>query len=295
MKLTRTAIALSVFALGLSIYNILGEPNRSQAAYQPIQQQSNRVAENVTYEQVISQLSAQVLDLEARLRALESKDPTTMNSSFAQADFEQAVLEVIAQKQARDKAEMLSKDPAYAFYENLPQDYELKLKTDPDYAMQVNKELHAKILDSSLSAQVRLSAMGQLQMNMYVLNKTQMHHYNHEVVDAIMRIAQQNPDEALKVQALEVIVNTPLTDARVADSFASIIEKEQNEYLRSMAADGLMLQYYQAKNKQPELQRRLAQQILSLYQQGDSKLQTLFKNNLFSDDMLAELSAQAGN
>ncbi|MBD1584421.1 hypothetical protein [Pseudoalteromonas sp. S16_S37] len=295
MKRAHIAIIISLFALGLSLYNVLSPSSGNHIAFNTPVSQPEHGQKAAQYEQVIDTLSAQVLELEARLRAMEQKRVGQSNDLTGQDNFEQSVLAVLEKKHAREKAEALNNDPAYAFYENLPQDYELKLKTDPDYALQVNKELNAKILDSSLNARARLAAMGQLQMNMYVLNKTQMSHYNYETVDAILRIAQQSTDEALKVQALEVITNTPLTDARVADSFVSIIEKEQNEYLRSMAADGLMLQYYQAKNKQPELRRRLAQQILSLYQHGDSKLQTLLKNNMFNDEMLAELNAQAGN
>ncbi|NOU52182.1 hypothetical protein HG263_16760 [Pseudoalteromonas sp. JBTF-M23] len=295
MKHAYIAMLISAFALVLSLYNVLNPSDSNQTAHKAPAYHPEHSEKAVQYEQVISTLSAQILDLEARLRAIE-QTPVAHNSQFAeQGNFEQSVLTVLKKKQAREREEALNNDPAYAFYENLPQDYELKLKTDPDYALQVNKELNAKILDTSLNARARLAAMGQLQMNMYVLNKTQMHHYNYETVDAIMRIAQQSTDEALKVQALEVITNTPLTDARVADSFVAIIEKEQNEYLKSMAADGLMLQYYQAKNKQPELRQKLAQQILSLYQHGDGKLQALLKNNMFNDEMLAELNEQVVN
>lgn len=286
---------MSALALGLSIYGLVAQFKPSTATQVVMTQKPASRDTNESYEQIINTLNAQVFNLEARLRIIEQHRVASDSDMVKPANFEQAVLAVLEQKQAREQEEMRNKDPAYAFYENLPKDYELKLKTDPEYALQTNKDLNAKILDSSLSAHERLSAMGQLQMNMYVLNKTQMRYYNYETVDAILRIAQQSDDEAIKVQALEVITNTPLTDARVAENFVSIIEKEPNEYLRSMAADGLMLQYYQSKNKQPELNLQLAQQILSLYQQGDSKLKNLLKNNMFNEDMLTELNEQVGN
>ncbi|CAH9053653.1 hypothetical protein PSECIP111854_01212 [Pseudoalteromonas sp. CIP111854] len=295
MKQTHIGFVMSALALGLSIYGLVAQFKPSTATQVVMTQKPASRDTNESYEQIINTLNAQVFNLEARLRIIEQHRVASDSDMVKPPNFEQAVLAVLEQKQAREQEEMRNKDPAYAFYENLPKDYELKLKTDPEYALQTNKDLNAKILDSSLSAHERLSAMGQLQMNMYVLNKTQMRYYNYETVDAILRIAQQSDDEAIKVQALEVITNTPLTDARVAENFVSIIEKEPNEYLRSMAADGLMLQYYQSKNKQPELNLQLAQQILSLYQQGDSKLKNLLKNNMFNEDMLTELNEQVGN
>ncbi|WP_105170045.1 hypothetical protein [Pseudoalteromonas sp. T1lg23B] len=290
------ALIISLVALAVSLYgvfNLSSEPDEYIARHTQSSSESN-VHQASSQSQVINRLHAQLSALELRIRELEGHNG---NAEYAMAgeQFERAVLSVIEQQQAREREEMRSKDPAYAFYESLPQDYEIKLKTDPDYAQQINRELNAKVLDISLPALERLSAMGQLQMNMYVLNKTQMGDYNYEAVDAILKIAQQSNDEKLKVQALEVIANTPLTDARVADSFVSIVEREQNEYLRSMAAEGLMLQYYQSKSKQPELNRRVAQQILSLYNHGDQKLKSLMKNHMFSDDMLNELNALVGN
>ncbi|CAM4138204.1 hypothetical protein [Pseudoalteromonas byunsanensis] len=291
------ALIISLLALAVSFY---GAFNRSSHYDEDVTMQhtqrnnGNTDQQILPQSQVINRLNAQLSELELRIDDLESRNGYAEHA-MAGDEFERAVLSVIEQQQARERDEMRSKDPAYAFYESLPQDYEIKLKTDPDYAQQINRELNSKVLDSSLPALERLSAMGQLQMNMYVLNKTQMSDYSYEAVDAILKIAQQSSDEKLKVQALEVIANTPLTDARVADSFVAIVEREQNEYLRSMAADGLMLQYYQSKSKQPELNRRVAQQILSLYNHGDLKLKSLLKNHMFSDDMLDELNTLVGN
>ncbi|MCF6437707.1 hypothetical protein [Pseudoalteromonas sp. MMG022] len=293
-KSASVALIISVLALVVSLYGVFNRPQQVESVFMEDTLQSGIERQQLSQSDTIVSLNAQISQLEARLQRLESRDGSDMNMA-PRDNFEQAVLNVIEQQQAREREEMRSKDPAYAFYESLPQDYEIKLKTDPDYAQQVNRELNAKVLDSSLPALERLSAMGQLQMNMYVLNKTQMNDYSFETVDAILKIAQQSSDEKLKVQALEVIAGTPLTDARVADSFVSIVEREENDYLRSMAADGLMLQYYQSKNKQPDLNRRVAQQILALYNHGDQKLKSLMKNHMFSDDMINELNEVLDN
>ena len=68
--------------------------------------------------------------------------------------------------------------------------------------------------------------MSQLQMTMFMLNKTEMPEYDYEAVDAILSIGRNSSDDKVKIQALEVVAHTPVADARVSDSFMSLLEKE---------------------------------------------------------------------
>jgi len=297
------AVVLAALALAVSIYGVFtdnevivtqaGETVSSNNDEYNGQWVENNSNDSVSAE--ILELRRYILDLEERLNNQQFNDVEAPQGMPVQADFQDAVLEVIALKEEQDRQKLKEKNPMYGFYEDLPEDYEIRIKTDPDYARQVGKDLKAQIVDENLSATERLAAMSQLQMTMFMLNKTEMPEYDYEAVDAILSIGRNSSDDKVKIQALEVVAHTPVADARVSDSFMSLLEKEDNDYIRSMAAEGLVAQYYKSQSKQPELSKKVAQDILGLYDNAsDAKLKQLFDNIIGDARMLDELRKAAG-
>lgn len=297
------AVVLAALALAVSIYGVFtgnevmvthtGETGSSNTDEYNGQWAENNSNDSVSAE--ILELRRYILDLEERLNNQQFNDVEVPQGMPVQADFQDAVLEVIALKEEQDRQKLKEKNPMYGFYEDLPEDYEIRIKTDPDYARQVGKDLKAQIVDENLSTTERLAAMSQLQMTMFMLNKTEMPEYDYEAVDAILSIGRNSSDDKVKIQALEVVAHTPVADARVSDSFMSLLEKEDNDYIRSMAAEGLVAQYYKSQSKQPELSKKVAQDILGLYDNAsDAKLKQLFDNIIGDARMLDELRKAAG-
>lgn len=297
------AVVLAALALAVSIYGVFtgnevmvthtGDTSSSNTDEYNGQWVENNSNDSVSAE--ILELRRYILDLEERLNNQQFNDVEAPQGMPVQADFQDAVLEVIALKEEQDRQKLKEKNPMYGFYEDLPEDYEIRIKTDPDYARQVGKDLKAQIVDENLSTTERLAAMSQLQMTMFMLNKTEMPEYDYEAVDAILSIGRNSSDDKVKIQALEVVAHTPVADARVSDSFMSLLEKEDNDYIRSMAAEGLVAQYYKSQSKQPELSKKVAQDILGLYDNAsDAKLKQLFENIIGDARMLDELRKAAG-
>ncbi|TMP43176.1 hypothetical protein CWB96_03470 [Pseudoalteromonas citrea] len=297
------AVALAALALAISVYGVFTDnevivTQAGETVSSNNDEYNGQWAENNSNDSVnaeILELRRYILDLEERLNNQQFNDVEAPQGMPVQADFEDAVLEVIALKEEKDRQKLKEKNPMYGFYEDLPEDYEIRIKTDPDYARQVGKDLKAQIVDENLSATERLAAMSQLQMTMFMLNKTEMPEYDYEAVDAILSIGRNSSDDKVKIQALEVVAHTPVADARVSDSFMSLLEKEDNDYIRSMAAEGLVAQYYKSQSKQPELSKKVAQDILGLYDNAsDAKLKQLFDNIIGDARMLDELRNAAG-
>ncbi|WP_155730912.1 hypothetical protein [Pseudoalteromonas luteoviolacea] len=232
-----------------------------------------------------SALVERIAYLEERVLEIENR---AFSNSPSTESMEETILAVLEEKERKDKAQNREDNPVYGFYEDLPKDYDLKLKTDPEFAMKVSQDLKTKVLDESLSPTERLSAMGQLQMNMYILNRTQGEMFDYETVDAVLDISRNSQDEKLKVQALEVVAHSPIVDSRIAKSLQDIIEKEPNKYMKTMAAEGLIGQYYQSGETSPELKQQLASDILDLYNNSSSSEAQLVMQRLIRDDELLE-------
>ncbi|QPB85732.1 hypothetical protein CWC22_022255 [Pseudoalteromonas rubra] len=246
----------------------------------------------VQKQQHIEQLEEQVRYLQERVLELENR---TFSAPASPEALEDSVLAILEKKEQKERAAHRQSNPVYGFYEDLPDDYEMRLKTDPEYADKLSRQLQQKVLDESLPVIDRLSAMGQLQMNMYVLNRTQMDTMSYDTVDAVIKISRGQYDDKLRVQALDVVAQTPVVDARIARSLLDIVEKEDNDYMRATAAEGLMSQYYQANDEQyPGLKRQLANDILKLYDNDiDNQVYNLMQRMIGDEDLLEQIRKDA--
>ncbi|ALU45979.1 hypothetical protein [Pseudoalteromonas rubra] len=301
---TTLSFTFSVCALGVALYShvtqspALSSTSDVQSAENAsLQGDSERYApveagSLVKKQQHIEQLEEQVRYLQERVLELENR---TFSASSSPDALEESVLAILEKKEQQERAEHRQSNPVYGFYEDLPDDYEMRLKTDPEYADKLGRQLQQKVLDESLPVIDRLSAMGQLQMNMYVLNRTQMDTMSYDTVDAVIKISRGQYDDKLRVQALDVVAQTPVVDARIARSLLDIVEKEENDYMRATAAEGLMSQYYQANDEQyPGLKRQLANDILKLYDNDiDNQVYNLMQRMIGDEDLLDQIRKDA--
>jgi tRNA A37 N6-isopentenylltransferase MiaA len=132
-------------------------------------------------------------------------------------------------------------------------------------------------------------------MNMYILNKSTMPEYDYEVVGNILNLANNSSDEKFKIQAVELSTQTPVLDYRLAEQFTNLLEQDSNDYIRRLAAQGLMAQYYQAQNKQGGYTKQMAQHLLSVYDNtSDNAVRATLDEMMGNQDMLDELRKNAG-
>ncbi|AOT10993.1 hypothetical protein [Pseudoalteromonas luteoviolacea] len=307
MSQTKNNIALGIAssALALTLYNFSMQTSSVPASVADFQSQTDKTQAVVNNAQVADfQDDQKYTDMDnsaliARIEYLEERLLDIENQSFgagaSNGAIEETILAVIAEKERQDRQKRNEDNPVYGFYEDLPKDYDLKLKTDPEYATRVSQDLRGKVLDQSLTPQERLSAMGQLQMNMYILNRTQDEMFDYETVDAVLEISRNSSDDKLKVQALEVVAHSPVVDRRIAKSLQDIIEKEPNKYMKTMAAEGLMGQYYQADESNPEVKQQLANDILAMYDNTSSaEVQAVMQRLIKDEELLQQIRRDAG-
>ncbi|WP_419146891.1 hypothetical protein [Pseudoalteromonas 'SMAR'] len=299
------ALTCSVLALAFSGFNVI----QTKLASSPVstvpylaQTQEPPQPAQLPSESSLPSEHSEVTALKARIAKLEKQLSTATNtgsglafsdSDIDSADFESLVFALIDKHEEQKIAEMKAENPIYGFYEDLPDDYEMRIKTDPEYATQISNELKQKVLNSSLPAAERLAAMSQLQMNMFMLNRNELEQYDYQAVESILNMTHSMSDEKLRLQALELVSRTPIVDERLSQSFVKMLEQEPNDYVKSLAAEGLMSQYFQSGSK-PKQQRKIAQDLLSLYEHAsDPKVKAILKNLMGDERMLEELQRQA--
>ncbi|WP_051303621.1 hypothetical protein [Psychromonas aquimarina] len=297
MNKTNISLILSITALSVTLYNTLQPAPEIVREYPPqelvFHTTGNEKQAPAGSSDEITALKKQISLLKKRAAQLSAQSSSGLLVDNEQ--FKDAVLDIIAFKEQQERQAFNEQNPIYSFYDDLPKDYDTRIKTDPDYLQQVSKELRAKILDESQPEVERVAAMSQLQMTMYTLNRPNMAGYDYETVDAIIDISKNTQDEKLKVQAIEVAANSAITDKRIADSLIAMIETEQNDYARGMAVQGLISQYYQAQDTQSEFRKEVAQDILNLYNNsGDQQLKSLLENMLGDEKAQLQLREHAG-
>ena len=122
-----------------------------------------------------------------------------------------------------------------------------------------------------------------------------MPEYDYEVVGNILNLANNSSDEKFKIQAVELSTQTPVLDYRLAEQFTNFLEQDSNDYIRRLAAQGLMAQYYQAQNKQGGYTKQMAQHLLSVYDNSSGNaVRATLDEMMGNQDMLDELRKNAG-
>ena len=238
----------------------------------------------------VQYLLERIVKLETRLGSF-SREDTIMPLDHSQQELETVVFSLIEKHKQKEMDTLKAENPVYGFYEDLPKDYELRIKTDSEFENQVSNDLKQKILNDNLPAAERLAAISQLQMNMYILNKKSLEQYDYQAVEAILDMTNNMQDENLRLQALELVSRAPLVDERLSQSFTKMLEQEQNDYVKNLAAEGLMSQYFQSGSS-PNKQKKIAENLLFLYENTeDPKVKLILENTMGDERMLEDLNA----
>lgn len=238
----------------------------------------------------VQYLLERIVKLETRLGSF-SREDTTMPLEHSQQALETVVFSLIEKHKQKEMDTLKAENPVYGFYEDLPKDYELRIKTDSEFENQVSNDLKQKILNDNLPAAERLAAISQLQMNMYILNKKSLEQYDYQAVEAILDMTNNMQDENLRLQALELVSRAPLVDERLSHSFTKMLEQEPNDYVKNLAAEGLMSQYFQSGSN-PNKQKKIAENLLFLYENTeDPKVKLILENTMGDERMLEDLNA----
>ncbi|MGS0498275.1 hypothetical protein ACU8V4_14110 [Pseudoalteromonas mariniglutinosa] len=220
------------------------------------------------------------------------------NPAFEEAtnhdEFKELVIAVLNEKDQQEAEKMRKSNPLYDFYADLPEDYDLRLKSEPAYAENMAVQLRHQILDQNASDINRLAALAQLQMNLYILNQANIPEYDYEVFKNVLDLADNSHDDKFKIQAIEITTQSPVLDYRLAERFTALLEQDSNEYIRRLAGQGLVTQFYQAQSERSDYRQQIAQHILSLYQDSaDDNVYSVLNEMIGNENMLAELQKYA--
>ncbi|MBE0360955.1 MULTISPECIES: hypothetical protein [Pseudoalteromonas] len=290
------AITLSIAAVTIASYGAFftTAPSTSHLQSQNMHdsRSSNEIDRSdapVSNNPLLKDLQTQVTALKLELTNLKLSN-IGPNENVSSPDIKELVLAVIEEKEQKEIEELRDKNPLYGFYADLPDDYDLRIKSDPAFTKSVNEELRSKILSTHYTDLERLGALSQLQMNMFILNKSQMPEYDYEAVGSILDLATVSNDEKFKIQAIEITTQAPVSDYRLVERFSTILKQDNNDYVRTLASQGLINQYYQAKGTKNGDIQQVAEQILSLYQNtSDEKVKSLLHEMVGDEVMLEEL------
>lgn len=287
-------ILLAASALAISIYNLVIINKLTANDTKTVQKSQFMSADAPADDELINQLKQSVTQLQQQVMELKQQRLAASNDIVKQGDLKQLVLAVLAEKEQQLQAKMRASNPYHAFYSELPEDYELRIKSDPHYAQKMATQLREQILNPNKSDDERLAALNQLQLSMNILNKQSMPEYDFAIVDSVFNLAINSTDGNFKIQAIETITQTPVLDHRVVEKFTHLLETDNNDYVRRLAVQGLVMQYYQAQNEQSDYTQQVAQHLLTLYQNPtDNDVKTLLDEVFGNQKMLEKLQGHA--
>lgn len=287
-------ILLAASALAISIYNLVIINKLTANGTKTVQKSQFMSADAPADDELINQLQQNVTQLQQQVMELKQQRLTVSNYIDKQGDLKQLVLAVLAEKEQQVQAKMRASNPYHAFYSELPEDYELRIKSDPHYAQKMATQLREQILNPNKSDDERLAALNQLQLSMNILNKQSMPEYDFAIVESVFNLAINSTDGNFKIQAIESVAQTPVLDYRIVEKFTQLLETDNNDYVRRLAVQGLVMQYYQAQNGQSDYTQQVAQHLLSLYNNPtDNDVKTLLDEVFGNQKMLEKLQGHA--
>ena len=287
-------ILLAASALAISIYNLVIINKLTANDTKTVQKSQFMSADAPADDELINQLKQNVTQLQQQVMELKQQRLAASNDIDKQGDLKQLVLAVLAEKEQQVQAKMRASNPYHAFYSELPEDYELRIKSDPHYAQKMATQLRELILNPNKSDEERLAALNQLQLSMNILNKQSMPEYDFAIVESVFNLAINSTDGNFKIQAIESVAQTPVLDYRIVEKFTQLLEIDNNDYVRRLAVQGLVMQYYQAQNGQSDYTQQVAQHLLSLYNNPtDNDVKTLLNEAFGSQKKLQMLQKHA--
>lgn len=289
------ALILALCALAISCYGVFFKstnPSLKQfKIYTPTEKKTD--IDSALANELIA-LNKKVTQLALQITQLQQQQPLSLDSNKNQNDLKEFVLTILAESEQQKIEDAKASNPLYGFYAELPEDYDLRIKSDPAFAKNTNDALRDKILNVNLTDLERLAALSQLQMNMFILNKSAMPEYDYESVSSILDLAITSNNDKFRIQAIEITTQAPVVDYRLVERFSTLLKYDANDYIRNLASQGLVSQYYQAKNTENDYAQQIAEHILSLYNNtADEKIKALLNDMIGNKAMLDELRKSA--
>lgn len=285
---------LAAGALAISTYNLIIITKLTTHDANVVQGPQSINTDLSTDGKLIYQIQQNVTQLQQQVMVLKQQQPTGYDDTSNQATIKQLVLAVLAEQEQQVQAKMRASNPYHAFYSELPEDYELRIKSDPHYAQKMATQLRELILNPNKSDEERLAALNQLQLSMNILNKQSMPEYDFTIVESVFNLAINSTNGNFKIQAIESVAQTPVLDYRIVEKFTKLLETDNNDYVRRLAVQGLVMQYYQAQNGQSDYTQQVAQHLLSLYTNPtDNDVKTLLNEAFGSQKKLQMLQKHA--
>lgn len=234
----------------------------------------------------VQQLQATLNELNNRIAQLESR---IAQGQVSEESITQVIDAYVTKKEQEDKAKRMEQNPFHSFYENLPEDYEQRLKTDPEYAARIRGELRSKILDSNLTDEERLQAMAQLQMTSGILADFTSLENSTELSDAVMQIVNNTNDEKTRIRALETVTSGPINNPKLSSTFVNLMHNDSNSYVRNLAANGLGMLMYSRKIDNNTRQRLANNIVNTMRTTSDNKLRQILEQNFGTEQDIAEM------
>lgn len=174
---------------------------------------------------------------------------------------------------------------------DLPPDFEQRLKTDPEYADQMQRDLLDKVADSSLHEDERLRAIQQLMMVSGSVGAFNQVQDNARLNQAITQLVDNASQESTRIKALEHLSFLGATDARHRERFLDLIENDDNRYVRNLASDALSSMLYSADLTYNQ-RSGLVQKISNLMNNGDSTTRELLAERFGTPEQLRQFEQQ---
>ena len=139
------AITIATLALVISCYGTFfkdqpSSPNKPKQQLSPTVSISTPAEYQQSNEALIDELSKKVSSLQRKVANLTLH----ANGSYQEQntdEFKELVLGVLEEKQQQEDEKRREQNPLYSFYADLPEDYDLRIKSEPDYAKQIEDVL----------------------------------------------------------------------------------------------------------------------------------------------------------
>lgn len=174
---------------------------------------------------------------------------------------------------------------------DLPPDFEERLKTDPEYAAQMQHDLIENVADSSLNEEERLRSVQQLMMVSGSVGAFNQVQHNTRLNQALTQLVDHASQESTRIKALEHLSFLGSTDILNRKRFLNLVETDNNPYVRNLAADALSSMLYSTDLTYNQ-RSGLVQKITHLMNNGDSATRELLAERFSSPEQLRHFEQQ---
>ncbi|WP_419811331.1 hypothetical protein [Bacterioplanoides sp.] len=171
--------------------------------------------------------------------------------------------------------------------QGMPENFESRLKSDPQYAEQMRYELFTQATDVNQTDQQRVKAVQQLIFASHSIGLHDDYYNNRQVVSAMVQLSNDTPDQSMRIKALEQISSIGLQDPEMNKYFLDLVTNDDNAYVRTLSGHILSSSLYNSDI--PKSQRQaLGDDIKAFMVQGDATTQKILEQQFGSPERLQQ-------